>query len=101
MNKVTLPSFGLRQYIGADVLLYIRQYYWRCEYSYNRETWPESLSYSRGPRNYLARPGIETGPPAWEASTLEKSHPVSLLFAVRNICIWIDMDWRGKMVKTW
>jgi hypothetical protein len=28
------------------------------------------------------------GPPAWEAITLEKSHPDSLLIAIRNIYIW-------------
>jgi hypothetical protein len=27
----------------------------------------------------MSRPGIEPGPPAWEASTLEKSHLDSLL----------------------
>ncbi len=26
----------------------------------------------------MSRPGIEPGPPAWEASTLEKSHLYSL-----------------------
>jgi hypothetical protein len=29
---------------------------------------------SRGPRTDMSRPGIEPGPPAWEASTLEKNH---------------------------
>ncbi len=33
------------------------------------------------------RPGIGHVPPAWEASTLEKSHPDSLLIAIRNIYI--------------
>ncbi len=36
----------------------------------------------------MFRPGIEPGPPAWEASTLEKSLPNSLLKAIRNIYIW-------------
>jgi hypothetical protein len=30
----------------------------------------------------MSWPGIEPGPPAWEASTLEKSHPDSLLMAI-------------------
>ncbi len=33
-------------------------------------------------------PGIEPGPPTWEASTLEKSHPDSLLMAIQNFFIW-------------
>jgi hypothetical protein len=33
----------------------------------------------------MSRPGIKPGPPAWEASTLEKSYPDSLLMAIRNI----------------
>ncbi len=34
----------------------------------------------------MSLPGIKPGPPAWEeASTLEKSHPDSLLIAIRNI----------------
>ncbi len=33
----------------------------------------------------LGQLGIEPGPPAWETSTLEKSHPDSLLIAFRNI----------------
>ncbi len=33
----------------------------------------------------MSRPEIEPGPPAWEASTLEKSHPDSLLIAIQNI----------------
>jgi hypothetical protein len=34
----------------------------------------------------LEVPGLTcSGPPAWEASTLEKSHPDSLLIAIRNI----------------
>ena len=32
----------------------------------------------------MSRPGIEPGPPRWEASTLEKSYPNSLLTAIRN-----------------
>jgi hypothetical protein len=33
----------------------------------------------------MSRPGIKPGPPAWEASTLEQSHPDSLLMAMWNI----------------
>jgi hypothetical protein len=33
---------------------------------------------SRGPRTDMSRPGLEPGPPAWEASTLEKIHLDSL-----------------------
>jgi hypothetical protein len=40
---------------------------------------------SRGPRTDVSRLGIELGPLAWEASTLEKSHPDSLLIAIQNI----------------
>ncbi len=36
----------------------------------------------------MSRPEIETGPPAWEASTQEKSHSNSLLIAIRNFYIW-------------
>ncbi len=36
----------------------------------------------------MSRPRFEPGPPAWEASTLEKSHPDSLLIAIRNYYIW-------------
>ncbi len=37
----------------------------------------------------LEVPGLTwPGPPAWEASTLEKSHPDSLLIAIRNIYVW-------------
>ncbi len=36
----------------------------------------------------MSRPGIESGPPLWEAITLEKSHSNSLLIAIRNIYIW-------------
>ncbi len=44
-----------------------------------RETWPGSSLYSsRGLRAVMSRPGLEPGPPAWEASTLEKSHLDSL-----------------------
>jgi hypothetical protein len=44
-----------------------------------RETWPGSSLYSsRGPRTDMSRPGIEPRRPAWEASTLEKSHLDSL-----------------------
>ena len=44
-----------------------------------RETWPGSSLYSsRGPRTDMSRPGLKPGPPAWEASTLEKSHLDSL-----------------------
>ncbi len=35
----------------------------------------------------MSQPGIEPGPPRWEASTLEKSHSNSLLLAIRNIYI--------------
>jgi hypothetical protein len=38
-----------------------------------------------GPRTDMLRPGIKPGPPAWEASSLEKTHPDSLLIAIRNI----------------
>ncbi len=41
----------------------------------------------------MLRPGIEHGPPAWEASTLEKSHPYSLLTAIRNIYICEPATW--------
>ncbi len=41
--------------------------------------WPGSSLYSsRGPRTDMSRPGLEPGPPSWEASTLEKSHLDSL-----------------------
>ncbi len=40
----------------------------------------------------MSRPGIGHGPPAWEASTLEKSYPDSLLMAIRNIYIWARRD---------
>ena len=33
-----------------------------------------SLYKFKGPRDDKSRPGIEPGLPAWEASTLEKSH---------------------------
>ncbi len=36
----------------------------------------------------MSRLGIKHVPPAWEASTLEKSHPDSLLIAIGNIYIW-------------
>jgi hypothetical protein len=32
----------------------------------------------------MSRPGFEPGPPAWEASTLEKSH-LDSLSAIRNL----------------
>jgi hypothetical protein len=35
----------------------------------------------------MSQLGIEHGPPAWESSTLEKSHPDSLLMAIQNIYI--------------
>ncbi len=35
----------------------------------------------------MSRPGIEPGPPRWEASTLEKNHSNSFLIAIRNIYI--------------
>ncbi len=44
-----------------------------------------SLSYTRGPRTDIFWPGIEPGPPWWEASTLEKSNSNSFF---RNIYIW-------------
>ncbi len=48
---------------------------------YYRETWPGSSLYSsRGPRTDMSQPGLEPGPPAWEASTLEKNHLDSLIF---------------------
>ncbi len=34
-----------------------------------------------------SRPGIEPGPPGWDASTLEKSHANILLIAIRNLHI--------------
>ncbi len=42
----------------------------------------------------MSRPGVEPGPPAGEASTLEKSHPDSLLITIRNYYIWA----RDKML---
>ncbi len=36
----------------------------------------------------MSRPGFEPGPPAWEASTLQKSHPDSLIIVNRNCYIW-------------
>ncbi len=36
----------------------------------------------------MSRPGIETRPPAWEASTVEKSHSNSLLMTIWNFHIW-------------
>jgi hypothetical protein len=33
----------------------------------------------------MSRPEIESGPPAWEASTLEKSHLDSLSAVIRNL----------------
>ncbi len=42
----------------------------------------------RGLRSDMSRPEIYTGPPPWEASTLEKRHPDSLLMAIQNIYIW-------------
>jgi hypothetical protein len=33
----------------------------------------------------MSWPGFEPRPPAWEASTLEKSHPDSLLIVIRNL----------------
>ncbi len=35
----------------------------------------------------MSWPGFEPGPPVWEASTLEKSHPDSLLIAIPNCYI--------------
>jgi hypothetical protein len=35
----------------------------------------------------MSQPEIEPGPPAWEASTLDKSHSDSLLLAIRNFNI--------------
>ncbi len=43
---------------------------------------------TRGPRTDMAQPGIEPGPPWWEASTLEKSYSNCLLIVIRNIYIW-------------
>ncbi len=45
----------------------------------------------------LEVPGIKPRPPAWEASTLEKSHLDSLLIAIRNIYIWTP--WQNKLYK--
>jgi hypothetical protein len=36
----------------------------------------------------MSLPGIELGPPKWEASTSEKNHSNSLLIAIRNIYLW-------------
>jgi hypothetical protein len=36
---------------------------------------------------FAVRPDLEPGPPAWEASTVEKSHPVSLFMDIQNIYI--------------
>jgi uncharacterized Zn-finger protein len=50
----------------------------------------------------MSRPGFEPGPPAWEVSTLEKSHPDSLLIAIRNIYTWardrfiLNLKFRAK-----
>jgi hypothetical protein len=33
----------------------------------------------------MSRPGIEPGPPGWEARALEKSHSNSLFIAIQNI----------------
>ncbi len=41
----------------------------------------------------MSRTGIKSGPPAWEVSTLEKSHPESLLIVIRNIYIWLMSPW--------
>jgi hypothetical protein len=35
----------------------------------------------------MPQPGVEPGPPRWEAITLEKSHSNSLLIAIRNIYV--------------
>jgi hypothetical protein len=35
----------------------------------------------------MSRPGIEPGPPRWEAGTLEKNDWNNLLIAIRNIYI--------------
>ncbi len=61
----------------------------------------------RGPETDMSRPGIEPGPPRWEASTLEKSHSNSLfnsyskhlhmspwqclyaVFQIHDILVWI------------
>jgi hypothetical protein len=43
----------------------------------------------------MCRPGIEPGPPRWEASTLEKIHSNSLLMAIWNIYIRARHQWRN------
>ncbi len=53
-----------------------------------------SSTETRGPRTDMYRPGIEPGPPRWEASTLEKSLSNSLLIAIRIIYIWLRNHWR-------
>ncbi len=40
-------------------------------------------------RDCMSRPGIEYGPPAWEASTLEKSH-IDSLFAGFGTTTWAE-----------
>jgi hypothetical protein len=37
----------------------------------------------------MSRTGIISGPPAWEVSTLKKSHPGILFIVIRNIYIWL------------
>jgi hypothetical protein len=38
----------------------------------------------------MSRPGIEPGPPAWEASTLEKSHLDSLFCWLFGTTTWAE-----------
>ncbi len=51
------------------------------------------LNYSRGPRTDMSLPGIEPGPPRWEARTLEKSHLNSMSIAIRNKYMWARDQW--------
>ncbi len=46
----------------------------------------------KGPETDMSRPGIEPGPPAWEASTLDKSH-LDSLFGIRNCYL----SWGGAV----
>ncbi len=60
------------------------------------------MEMTRGSRTDMSRPGIEPGHPTWEASTLEKSHPDSLLIAIQNIYIWArDRTFKTKTSIVW
>ncbi len=49
----------------------------------------------------MSQPRVETRPPWWKASTLEKSHLICVLIALPNIyiCVWASEQWR--MLVTW